>query len=175
MTEAEFDRVWVVGGPGAGKSTFARSYAKQLGVEPIELDALFWGPGWQARSEEWLVEQLTAKLSSPRWVVDGFYPALFTRFAARSECIVWLDPPFATSWSRLLRRTFRRVRTREELWNGNTESLRSALGPDSILLYAVRIRRDRARAIATLLPDLRDRGVVVRHLRTSPPTVRPAP
>jgi hypothetical protein len=40
---------------------------------------------------------------------------------------------------RLLRRTARRVRGREELWNGNRETLANVIwGRDSLLVYAAR-------------------------------------
>ncbi|CAN5189408.1 hypothetical protein BH11ACT5_BH11ACT5_21610 [soil metagenome] len=41
--------------------------------------------------------------------------------AARADTLVWLDYPFRVSFGRVARRTWRRARTREVLWNGNTE------------------------------------------------------
>ena len=39
----------------------------------------------------------------------------------QADTIVWLDLPRRTVMTRVIRRTIRRVLTREELWNGNKE------------------------------------------------------
>jgi adenylate kinase family enzyme len=40
-------RVLVVGGPGAGKSTFARRLGEKLALPVIHLDFHYWRSGWQ--------------------------------------------------------------------------------------------------------------------------------
>ncbi|WP_436796679.1 AAA family ATPase, partial [Escherichia coli] len=44
--------VVVVGTSGAGKSTFSAALAARLGCTHVELDRLYWGPGWQAVPHE---------------------------------------------------------------------------------------------------------------------------
>src|SRR2546426_5701790 len=57
----------------------------------------------------------------------------------RSDVVVWLDLPIRVWLPRLVRRTWRRVHGREELWNGNTESLASAIwGRESLFAWALR-------------------------------------
>ena len=52
--------------------------------------------------------------------------------------MLWLRPPFRVAYWRLLRRTFTRLVSREELWNGNRESWRlTFLSRDSILLWGI--------------------------------------
>jgi hypothetical protein len=63
---------------------------------------------------------------------------------------------------RLIRRTARRVRTGEELWNGNKETLANVLwSRESLLLYAVRSHFRRRR----VYPEALAKWHVVR-LRT---------
>ncbi len=52
---------------------------------------------------------------------------------------MWLDLPLRTWLPRLVRRTTRRVVRREELWNGNRETLRDAIwGRDALIPFALR-------------------------------------
>jgi hypothetical protein len=57
----------------------------------------------------------------------------------RADTVVWLDYPRGVVMRRVIRRTARRLITREELWNGNREPLLGALRADpraNIVLWA---------------------------------------
>jgi hypothetical protein len=134
-------RIWVKGGSGSGKTTLARELAQRLGLEHVELDALHHDPGWTAAPAPLLQSRVRAALDDARgWVVDGNYDSkLGALVRDRAELIVWLDLPLRTKLARLARRTFERLRTEEELWNGNRESLRGAFwGGDALFPWAVR-------------------------------------
>ena len=65
---------------------------------------------------------------------------------ARADTVVWIDLPLHVWLPRLLRRTFRRMRGQEILWNDNKETLRNAFwGRDSLFGYALRAHFDRRR------------------------------
>jgi adenylate kinase family enzyme len=113
--------VVVVGCSGSGKTTLARSLARVLGAPCVELDAIFHQPGWtELPTHEFRarVEQATA---SDAWVVDGNYSSVRDIVWGKADTVVWFDLPYATVLTRTVRRTVRRVVTREELWNGNKE------------------------------------------------------
>jgi hypothetical protein len=133
-------RILVKGGSGAGKSTLARLLAERLGVPYIELDALHHGPNWTPTPAPQFQQIVEAALDDDRgWVVDGNYDSKLGRIIVdRAELIVWLDLPLGTKLARLARRTASRWVHREVLWNGNRESLRSALwGEQSLFVWAV--------------------------------------
>jgi hypothetical protein len=132
---------------GNGKTTLAREIARRLGTQAIELDALVHGPNWQETPDDELRATLTPMLRRDSWVCDGTYRhKIGDLVLEHADIIVWLDLPVVVWLPRLLRRTLRRVRGREPLWNDNTESLASALGgKDALIPFALRSHFKRRR------------------------------
>jgi len=125
---------------GCGKSTVGRRLAETLGVPFHELDALHWQRGWTELEAAELRSSVEPIVAGAAWVVDGSYRGkLGDLVLEAADTVVWLDLPQRVWLPRLLRRTVRRIVLREELWNGNRESLRGVLlGPGSLLGYALR-------------------------------------
>ncbi|HHM5698002.1 AAA family ATPase [Pseudomonas aeruginosa] len=130
-------RVVVVGTSGAGKSTFSAALAARLGCTHVELDRLYWGPGWQAVPHERFEHAVERATTGPRWVADGNYSAVRELLWGRATHVVWLNFGRWTVFSRVLRRTLARGLLRTRLSHGNRESLRMAFcSRDSILLWS---------------------------------------
>jgi len=125
---------------GCGKTTFGRALATRLGVPFVELDALNHQAGWTELSPEALRRRVEPLVARDAWVVDGSYQSKLGHLVLETaDTVVWLDLPWHVWLPRLARRTARRVVTREELWNDNRESLRTAFaGRDSLFAFAVR-------------------------------------
>jgi len=119
MPSAPPRRILVAGVTGAGKSTLAQAIAERLRLTYTEIDGLYHGPGWTPREE--FIAEVDAFSSEPAWVTEWQYRSVRPMLAARADLLVWLDYPFRVSFGRVIRRTWHRARTREELWNGNTE------------------------------------------------------
>jgi adenylate kinase family enzyme len=133
-------RVSVVGGCCTGKTTTSSALAARLGVPHIELDALHHDAGWQEAPADVLRERVEKALAAAPdgWVADGNYHGkLGSLVLERADTVVFLDLPQRTAFLRVLWRTSRRALTREELWNGNRESLRLAFSRDSIIWWVV--------------------------------------
>lgn len=132
-------RVRVVGNSGAGKTTFARRLARALDAPHVELDEVFWGPGWVKRDAEEARADLRARTAGPRWVVDGNWDSRHGGVLDAADTVVWLAYPRRTVVSRVVRRTLWRGLTRRELWHGNRESLANLRHTDperNIVLWA---------------------------------------
>ena len=141
-------RVVVFGTTGSGKSVLAERLAARTGLRVIELDALFWGRDWQPAPVDLFRHRVERETSEVGWIVVGNYGQVRDLVWRPADTLIWLDLPMPLVMWRLLRRTVRRVATREELWGtGNSESVRQAFfSRESILLWALRThRRNRQR------------------------------
>ena len=132
---------------GNGKTTLGRELAQRLAVTFVELDALVHGPGWTELPDAELRARLEPVLARDGWVIDGQYlHKLGSLVLDSADLVIWLDLPIRIWLPRLVRRTVRRVVTREPLWNGNRESLSAALGGrDALFPYALRTHFARRR------------------------------
>jgi len=66
-------RINVVGTTGSGKTTTARRLAERLGLRRIELDALFWKPGWEQTPDDEFLPAVDKATLGDNWVLDGNY------------------------------------------------------------------------------------------------------
>ena len=132
---------------GNGKTTLGIELAQRLDVPFVELDALVHGPRWVETPDDELRVRLEPILASDGWVIDGTYDRKLGDLVLRSaDTVVWLDLPIHVWFPRLVRRTSRRLRNREDLWSGNRETLSSAIwGRESLFAWALRSHFQRRR------------------------------
>lgn len=151
-------RVAVLGPTGSGKSTVARLLAERLSVPVIELDALFWLPGWTQKPRERFQADVQGALdqAGDGWVMAGNYLSQLSGIVLHdADTVVWLRLPFRVTFWRLVRRSVRRLRQREVLWGTNTESFRRTfLSRDSLLLWAITSRRSHVEGVSRALREL---------------------
>lgn len=134
-------RVSVVGNAGSGKTRLARRIAGVLGVPYVELDAIHHLAGWEPIDPREFLVRISAITAADEWVIDGNYRSVVVDGPVwqRADTVVWLDLPRRTVMRQVSLRTVRRGLRREELWNGNRESLRHAWAWDphtSIIRWA---------------------------------------
>ncbi len=166
-------RIAVVGSTGAGKTALARRLAARLGLPHIELDAIHWGPGWSERPLEEFRAQVAEIVRGERWILDGNYRKARDLIWSRADTLVWLDYPLWLVLWRLVRRTLRRIITREKLWHGNREHWNDAfLGRDSLILWALRSHGRLRQQYPALLQQPEFAHLHVVQLRSSRETER---
>lgn len=160
-------RVVVGGSTGAGKTTFARELARRMRVPVIELDALHWGPQWTEAPLPVFRERVAAAVAADAWVVDGNYSVSRDLTWGRADTLVWLDYSFPVIAWRLFRRTNRRIRSGEELWNGNRERFRGAyLSKESLYVWLLRSYWARRRNWPAALAGPQGRHLEVLRFRS---------
>ena len=125
---------------GSGKTTLSRELAGHLGAPFVELDALVHGPNWSETPDEELSHLLAPVLAGDGWVIDGgYWGKIGDLVLTQADTVVWIDLPIRVWLPRLVRRTIRRLRCQEEIWNGNRETVRGAVwGRDALIPYALR-------------------------------------
>jgi len=145
------DRVVVIGSSCAGKTTFAARLAHVLGQPTTDLDELFWAPHWQAKPLDEFRRLTEQVASSERWVVSGNYGDVRPVLWPRATAVIWLNFDFPVVLWRAVKRTVRRIATRETLWHGNRESFRrSFLSRESILVWVMSTFHKRRRQFEAL-------------------------
>lgn len=150
-------KIVVYGPSGSGKSTFARTLAGELGLPHIELDAIFHNrPDWNdATTEEFRAAVHERIAANPDgWVADGNYLSMVGDLLLdAADTAIWLRLPFRVVYPRLVHRTLRRAITREQLWGTNYERWRDVLGPQSMLVWGIRMWRPTQRRTRAWLRD----------------------
>lgn len=117
-------KVIIIGPAGAGKSTLATQLAEKLGVEHTELDSIHHQANWQPIDKNEFRRIVDEKTKADGWVFCGnYFSTLGLEFWQKADAVIWLNYSFPLVLRRLVKRTFNRGITRQELWNGNRSSL----------------------------------------------------
>jgi adenylate kinase family enzyme len=161
-------RIAVVGTSGAGKTTLAKRIAIEIGLPYVELDALHWGPGWQALGVSdpgEFARRVAAATAAEAWVVDGNYGAVRALVWDRATHLVWLDYGRPLIMVRVVKRSLLRAIDGAELWAGNREDWRKWWRPSHPIRWAWSTWQRRRSQFEELLGRAEYAHLVVLRLR----------
>jgi adenylate kinase family enzyme len=135
-------RIIVVGTSGSGKTHVAKAIAAKLGIKYICNDSLIWRANWELVLKSERRPAFAEATDCDAWVIDGNVTTTTSPENAllleRADTILWLDLPRRTVFKQVILRTIKRVLTREELWHGNRETLRTSfLSKESIIVWSI--------------------------------------
>lgn len=83
----------IIGSPGAGKSTFARSLRDMTGLPLYYLDRIWHKPDRTTVSREEFDRRLDEIVKEDRWIIDGNYQRTLELRMERCDTIFLLDYP----------------------------------------------------------------------------------
>ncbi len=106
---AEFRKIFITGGAGAGKTTLGKRLADRLSFQFVELDAIMWdldGSGGAVPDDERRrrIEQI---VDEPGWVVEGSYVGAAQQIWNESDLILFVEVSNLVSLWRIFLRHIR--------------------------------------------------------------------
>jgi hypothetical protein len=163
-------RIIVCGPTNSGKSTLAAELARRLDVPFIELDALWWLPGWVERDHEGFRELVRQAVEGQDgWVIAGNYSRQMDITWPLADTVVWLDFPLRITVPRSLRRSWTRWRRRELLWGTNEERFWGQLkvwDPEaSLVAFNIKWHRQKRRSFEAAMVEPAWRHICFVRLR----------
>lgn len=88
-----FQKIIIIGSPGAGKSTFARKLRDITGLPLHYLDLIWHKPDRTTIPREEFDAKLEEILASERWIIDGNYQRTIERRLQACDTLFLLDYP----------------------------------------------------------------------------------
>ncbi|MEL7450634.1 MAG: shikimate kinase [Pseudomonadota bacterium] len=88
-------RYAIVGNSGSGKSTLARKLGANAGIEPVDLDEIYWEPekpGVRRDLAEASADLLSKLEGQECWIVEGCYEELIEVVLPLEPKLIWLEP-----------------------------------------------------------------------------------
>lgn len=154
-------RIVLFGVSGSGKSTLAYELGERLDL-PVHCadEEVGWLPGWQHRPLDEMRARVSEIVEGERWVLDALYGRWRDLVLPRADVLIALDYPRWVSFSRLARRTLRRVRTGEPICNGNVETWSRVMSERSPLLWNLRTCAKKRRQIEKFTKRTAGAGVI---------------
>ncbi len=86
-------KIIVIGCPGSGKSTFARTLHQKTNIPLYHLDMMYWNEDKTTVPKSVFLERLGAVLKTDAWIIDGNYGSTMELRLAACDTVIFLDYP----------------------------------------------------------------------------------
>ena len=151
-------KIFIIGGPGSGKTFLAKKLSEQYGIPCYDLDDLFWDNNaaryGTKRDPAERDALLNGILENDNWIIEGVYYAWCGRCFSEADRIRFLNVPRRVYRRRIICRFIRRKLGIEK---GKKETIRSLR---DLLYWADRYRQKNAVEIADILRAYSDKVIM---------------
>lgn len=137
MKVRELKRIWIVGPPGAGKSTFGKVLAASKKIDCYSLDELRWKANWEQVSDDDFDKIINGIIDKSEWIIDGYYPGLDKYFNHADE-VIYVQLPLRILLVRVCKRSHKRIKAKVKICNGNTENWKFFFSKNGIFIYTIK-------------------------------------
>lgn len=129
-------KISIIGASGSGKTSLGRAISKKSGYPLLDMDDIYWLPGWIKVEDSLIREKLKKHVSQESWIVTGNATTLSTELIWPDvDELIWLDFPLRTLLWRGFKRGLYSLIFSREICNGNFETWGRFLSKKSILLW----------------------------------------
>ncbi|MFH1916599.1 MAG: hypothetical protein ABIJ21_05010 [Nanoarchaeota archaeon] len=112
------NRIYIIGGPGSGKSYAAKKISRHLNTPSLDLDTIFWAKedtNYTKKASEKERDKLLVKtITKKSWIIEGSYTKWVSPIIQSADTIILLKPPTLIRSLRLIKRSIGRTLTREK-------------------------------------------------------------
>lgn len=150
--ESNFDKIIILGSSCSGKTTLGRKLSILNQAKHIDLDDFNWLPDWKSRPTDELISKVDKAIwGESRWVISGNYRNTHSMTMPQATCVIWLDFRLRLVLWRMLKRTIKRIVTKEETCNGNYETISGAFfDKGNLFSYTVNTYQERKKQFSIL-------------------------
>lgn len=86
-------RVLIIGGNGAGKSTFSFALAEKTGLPLIHIDQIYWHGTWEVTPREEFQSRVLAEACKPSWIIEGNNIRTLGKRLDYADTVFWFEFP----------------------------------------------------------------------------------
>jgi adenylate kinase family enzyme len=145
-------KIIVIGCPGSGKSTFARSLHEKTGIPLCYLDMLYWNPDKTTVGRDVFRARLSEVLQKDNYIIDGNYQSTMEMRLEKCDTVFFLDYDLETCLSGVASRM---GKPREDMPWVETEE-----DPEFMDFIKTYISNSRPQVLA-LLEKYKDKNIIV--------------
>ncbi|WED44450.1 GNAT family N-acetyltransferase [Legionella cardiaca] len=121
------NRIMIIGKPGSGKSTFALTLKRKLGLPVFHLDKFFFTANWVERNHDEFLSIQKALIAKTFWIIDGNSTQSFElRYRETDLCLYFNFPRWLCYW-RIFKRFFKRNVSIDDRPSGCNNTIRWSL------------------------------------------------
>ena len=149
-------KVIIIGCPGSGKSTFARTLQEKTGLPLYYLDQMYWRADRTFVDKSLFRERLQAALDREEWIIDGNFASTMELRLAACDTVFFLDYPLEVCLSGI---EDRRGKPRPDMpWIEREPD-------EEFISFIKNYRTDTRPMVMELLEKYPDKQVIVFHNR----------